>query len=228
MAKQDKCTIGYSCGQACINTSYECRDDGIIGDFATLSKAFLSHKKAQPLDVTQLKREDSIGSGAFGRAWIVGDKLIKRYHEQDAQQFEQFKKSAELANNTLGSAGVMPKILSMYQGKDGKYYSEQEALIGYVSGDTLKAERKTLDRASLEAAVDKIRSALAEAKVIHGDLHLGNLMLRLGQDGKTVEDAKLIDADFVSPASRYKQPELALAMEQSALSEDDILTYLLE
>ena len=48
-------------------------------------------------------------------------------------------KAGELVNKTLVKEEIMPKVLKMYE-KKGRYYSEQEALIGYVDCINLRKE----------------------------------------------------------------------------------------
>lgn len=206
--KNRSCKKGYSCGKSCISVKYQCRTDGLKGQAIKLADAYFDKavrpepKAPEPklldkIDTSTLTEDNMLAQGSFGRTWKIDDKIVKQYFEQDNKDFlESAKKGNELANNTLVKDGLMPKMLEF----DGQY-SVQEALEGYESGEDAKYALGTLK--NFEPFVEKIAASFMKHKVVHNDLHMNNIMIKKDADNN-VQDIKLIDADFMADASRFR------------------------
>jgi len=213
--KKRNCNIGYSCGYSCISIKLKCKADGLKGQAIKLANAYFAKTKAEKPVLTDTA--SAVGEGVFGQVWIIDNKAVKKYFDTDEALLNEVKAGNQLANDTLAKDGLMPKVLSMGKRADGKFYTEQEALIGYKSGKQLKQEG--IQPKGLQPFIDKLGEAMAKYQVLHNDIHLANIMLKL-DDTNTVTDAKLIDADLMGLASSYRRADLAIRSEQRTLQRD--------
>ena len=213
------CKKGYSCGRSCISVKFICRTDGLKGQAIKLADNYFQlAKQPEPEPVY-------LSEGLYGETYLKGDRVVKEYFpEEEEGLFNEFIAANNLINETLVKDGIMPKVHSIGLDKKGKLRSEQEALVGYKTGEKINEEK--IIPIGLEPFIEKIGNSLQKHGVIHNDLHLGNIMLKL-DEANQVLDAKLIDGDLAVKASEVYGDDYSEEMKSELqILEQDILWIL--